>query len=631
MEKDGVIVSGYDKNTRGMQTVTFQYKAIKGTLGVTVLKPVTDPNQKITVKFTMYGDKIHGDIAEGETAHTLSSGNLDAWITTEEYQIGINDTLWDLLQQAEQKRSRMIKFHNQGNYIDYLYYDSSNSGKFDNTTKIGEFTNGKLSGWMYTLNGIHSLLGVEEQYLNDGDVIVFHYTDDYTKEEGSDKWDAPSDGAVTEVTTDTSSGSAVTTTPTEVLVSGSTAAATVKSENMTELLKQAKENQADEIVMQVLPADSKGAETIQMQLDASAVNDIVKNTSAVVTVSTENGNVTLDQEAMKQTVSESNGKTITLEIAKPKQATEAQKKVAGESASFLQLVLKAGDQVITNLDKGHVTVKVEVPKNLQDKMIAAVLVGEDGKLEVLNGKTLTEKEKMYYQFTMSSLGTFALADTEEAGIDVPLDPIPEEVKAKLITGVKATSVKLKSALNKTSVKLTWTKSKGYKVDGYQIYRSTKKSSGYKKYATTKKQTYTNRAALKKGTRYYYKVRGYRKIDGKTYYTKWSNYATRKAKANSVDYGVKKTTVKAKATAAKGSVKVTWTKSKGYKADGYQVYRKAGANGTYKRILTTAKTSCKNTKSLKKGTTYSYKVRGYRMLDGKKYYTKWSSVVKVKAK
>ena len=39
---------------------------------------------------------------------------------------------------------------------------------------------------MYTLNGVHPNLGVAQQYLNGGDVIVFHYTDDYTRESGMD-------------------------------------------------------------------------------------------------------------------------------------------------------------------------------------------------------------------------------------------------------------------------------------------------------------------------------------------------------------------------------------------------------------------------------------------------------------
>lgn len=84
-----------------------------------------------------------------------------------------------------------------------------------------------------------------------------------------------------------------------------------------------------------------------------------------------------------------------------------------------------------------------------------------------------------------------------------------------------------------AIRVTWKKSAGYKADCFQIFRSTKKPTGYGKtpiYTTkTGKATYyTNSKALKKGIRYYYKVRGMRVIDGKTYYTKWSNICYRTA-------------------------------------------------------------------------------------------------------
>ena len=77
------------------------------------------------------------------------------------------------------------------------------------------------------------------------------------------------------------------------------------------------------------------------------------------------------------------------------------------------------------------------------------------------------------------------------------------------------------------IRLTWTKSKGYKVDLFEIYRSVKKNSGYGKNAffTTKSGStakYLNTKNLKKGKTYYYKLRGVRVIDGRKYYTKWSN-------------------------------------------------------------------------------------------------------------
>ena len=72
------------------------------------------------------------------------------------------------------------------------------------------------------------------------------------------------------------------------------------------------------------------------------------------------------------------------------------------------------------------------------------------------------------------------------------------------------------------------------VDGYEIYRSTKKNSGYgtKPIYTTKNpdnKWYKNTAGLKKNTRYYYKVRAFVEIDGQKYYSDWSNKAYRYAK------------------------------------------------------------------------------------------------------
>ena len=83
--------------------------------------------------------------------------------------------------------------------------------------------------------------------------------------------------------------------------------------------------------------------------------------------------------------------------------------------------------------------------------------------------------------------------------------------------------------------LTWKKSKGYKVDKFEIYRSVKRNSGYgkKPFFTTKggsrSQYYLNTKKLKAGRTYYYKVRGVRIIDGKKYYTHWSNKVWRSVK------------------------------------------------------------------------------------------------------
>ena len=83
-----------------------------------------------------------------------------------------------------------------------------------------------------------------------------------------------------------------------------------------------------------------------------------------------------------------------------------------------------------------------------------------------------------------------------------------------------TSVKYNKA--KKSCTLKFKKSnKSYKLDGYVIYRSAKVSKGFKKAATTSRTSWTDKKVGKKGIVRYYKVRGFRKIAGKIYYTNWS--------------------------------------------------------------------------------------------------------------
>ncbi|MEG1725975.1 MAG: fibronectin type III domain-containing protein, partial [Anaerovoracaceae bacterium] len=94
--------------------------------------------------------------------------------------------------------------------------------------------------------------------------------------------------------------------------------------------------------------------------------------------------------------------------------------------------------------------------------------------------------------------------------------------AKLVKGVKATKIlAAKAVAKKGNATVTWKKSPGYKVDGYQIWKSSKKTTGYKMMAKRTGQKYKNTYGLKAGKTYYYKVRGFRAIDGQTVYTKWA--------------------------------------------------------------------------------------------------------------
>ena len=97
--------------------------------------------------------------------------------------------------------------------------------------------------------------------------------------------------------------------------------------------------------------------------------------------------------------------------------------------------------------------------------------------------------------------------------------------------VEAIKIKTSSKATKGAMTIKWRVVGGNKdaAAGYQVWRSTKANKGFKKMITTKKMTYKNTKNLKKGTRYYYRVRAYAEVDGKVYFSDYSNKAYRKAK------------------------------------------------------------------------------------------------------
>ncbi len=169
-------------------------------------------------------------------------------------------------------------------------------------------------------------------------------------------------------------------------------------------------------------------------------------------------------------------------------------------------------------------------------------------LLTFNGRTLTIAAKDGYEITdvllngvskgavaeLTGLRTGDKVEVKTAKKAEPTDPTADK-NAKLIKGIENTTIVLKSKLTKNgNVLLTWTKSKGYKVDYFEFYRSVKRYSGYgtKAFFTTADGSwskYLNTKELKAGKTYYYKVRGVRVIDGQKYYTQWSNKAWRTIK------------------------------------------------------------------------------------------------------
>ena len=172
-----VKVSKLDSSEPGTKTITISYGTVSTTIKVTVKKP----DGKIKVTFSILGDYPHDSDTDGHV-HGLSMGGLTTWVAPKTWEANSNETVWDLMQRVMEANGITAKTTmSLGTvYVAGLTYKG---------TYLGEFTNGVNSGWQYTVNGHHPLLGVAQQYLSDKDKIIFHYTDDYTREEGSEGYD----------------------------------------------------------------------------------------------------------------------------------------------------------------------------------------------------------------------------------------------------------------------------------------------------------------------------------------------------------------------------------------------------------------------------------------------------------
>ena len=369
--EDNVKATGYNKSSNSVQTITLSYGYAQTSIQVAVLKKASGDAKKdtLTVSFKLLGDSKH-DSDSDKKVHGLANGGLTTW-TSGTYEVPLNSTVWNLMQKVQSLNSK-VTFNAKGTkYGTYVYSVTYNG------TELGEFDNGKKSGWMYTVNGTHPEVSVGSKFLNNGDTVVFHYTDDYTVEEGSDKWTTDTTTeTVDKVTTTGTTGSATTTTPTETKVTEKTAAdgtkekvatVTVTTANQKELLKQAKANKSKEIVLQVAKDSMKDASKAEVQLDKSFVNSILNDTDATVTVETPLGNKTYTQAELKELAASATGSTITLTVDKSNASVDTTDEldVKAEVAKLTPVArssktAKKNIKVTTSLDKNDKAIIAEL-------------------------------------------------------------------------------------------------------------------------------------------------------------------------------------------------------------------------------------------------------------------------------
>ena len=185
---------------------------------------------------------------------------------------------------------------------------------------------------------------------------------------------------------------------------------------------------------------------------------------------------------------------------------------------------------------------------------------------------------------------------------------------------KATS-KITASQSTTAINLKWNKVTG--ADGYRIYMYNTKTKKWDAVKTVSASTLSYKVKdLKEGTKYKFKIKAYKKVNGETIWGKATDVFETATKC--------KTPSIKKLTTTKGEATFTWSNVSG--ESGYQVYYSTKKDSGFKKVASYKVNVVKGSKKkLKSGKKYYFKVRAYKKTDSGTVYSAWSAVKSVKIK
>lgn len=211
------------------------------------------------------------------------------------------------------------------------------------------------------------------------------------------------------------------------------------------------------------------------------------------------------------------------------------------------------------------------------------------------------KDVIYFKFKDENNKDYAFTSGKEMYVNSSYYEQPE-----LIHSYGAVS-----AYNKLS--LTWILDGD--VDGVEVYKYNSSNKKYEYFTrTTSKNGISITKSITVGNTYYFKVRSYKTTpDKKTYYSNFSNPIKLTPQLN-------KPIIKAKKYRS-GVARISWKKVPG--ANGYALYKYNKSKKKYEYVKSVTKLSTNTKYKLKARQSTYYKVRAYKIINGKRVYSPYS--------
>ena len=398
-----------------------------------------DSTNAINVSFRLIGSTLAEFESDLDTID-LTDGDYKGaeyvtWIATRTYTMHEGDTVYDLFTRALDIAG-LNSVGASGNYVRTIYAPAAYGGY-----ELSEFTNGDRSGWMYTINGGHPLFGLKEQEINNGDVVVWHYVDDYAYEVAD--WDAlggvgyPAMGDstyhnawlkaadVNPPESDPDNGTTGTVAA-EIEISGNTATAKVTAEQVAETLDKAKEEGKRSIT--IAATETGDATEVKAIIPTASAKEIADGDVALA-VETQGGSVDIPKAALDSIVSQAEGDDIEISVAQKTVEDIADKiteqQVDTTDALVVEIKISSGDNAITSFGGEAIKIALPAPQdNKEGESYRVFIISDDGTVQEAVGTCVMRNGKLVVEVETTHLSTFVV--TAESAWTNPFTDVPED-------------------------------------------------------------------------------------------------------------------------------------------------------------------------------------------------------------
>ncbi|MBC8536407.1 S-layer homology domain-containing protein [Feifania hominis] len=267
--------------------------------------------------------------------------------------------------------------------------DGLSDGYIKSITKgavtLAQFDRGPNSGWMFKVNGKMPSVGIDDCILKTGDQVVFYYTDDWSRESGTDDWGA---GGTT-----VTAPSATLTPKASVDADGNATASVTAAE--------VKSAAAAGGQVVIIPADADGADSVGVTL-ANGAAQALADAKVGVSVQTAVGSVALTAAGAQQLAAE--GGEVRFSLARETSAAE-------ETDTFT-VEVKVGSRTLETIDGG---IRVNLPAGTSSVWAVVAAVQTDGSLAVIPKSAV---DKTGAKALLDGTATLCVIDSPRAFSDV---------------------------------------------------------------------------------------------------------------------------------------------------------------------------------------------------------------------